>query len=189
MSFGDYFEAIPRLETARLILRAFARVDMAAYLAIINDPRVQRFLGGGVPVFSGEPHITNWLGNVNGRLLKAKTVFTWCIEQKADGAVIGRIDLGGFVRKSMADIAYYLSPTAWGRGMATEAVMEITRFGFEDLKLHRIQAIVMPENTASVRVLEKAGYAKEGLLRKTLMGKEFHDTVMLAAVDEKNLKT
>ena len=121
MSFGDYFKEIPRLETERLILRAFTREDMGAYLAIIRDADVQRYLGGGVPVFGGEPHITNWLANVNGRLLKSKTVFTWCIEQKADSTVIGRIDLGGFIRKSMADIAYYLSPAAWGRGMATEA--------------------------------------------------------------------
>lgn len=188
MEFSDYFSAIPRLETQRLFLRAFARKDMTAYLAIIRDPRVQRYLGGGVPVFTGEPHLTNWLNNVNGRLLRSKTVFTWCMEEKETGAVVGRIDLGGFVRRSMADIAYYLSPAVWGRGLATEAVAEVTYFGLKDLGLHRIQATVMPENTASVRVLEKAGYQKEGLLRKYLMGKEFHDAVMLAVVDETNLK-
>ncbi|HPJ02212.1 MAG TPA: GNAT family protein [Candidatus Limiplasma sp.] len=189
MKFNDCFTAIPRLETERLVLRAFTREDIAAYLAIIHDSRVQRFLGGGVPVLSGEPHITNWLNNVNGRLLKSRTVFTWCIEQKSDSTVVGRIDLGGFVRKSMADISYYLAPSAWGRGLATEAVGAVTRFGLDTLKLHRIQAMVMPDNAASIRVLEKAGYSMEGHLRKYQMGKEFHDVDILAIVDEGNLQT
>ncbi len=187
MNFNAYFAEIPRLETQQLILRAFTREDMDVYLKIINDSRLQRFLGGGVPVFSGEPHITNWLNNVNKRLLKSKTVLTWCIEQKSDGVVVGRIDLGGFVRKSMADIAYYLSPMVWGRGLATQAVATVTEFGLRNLGLHRIQATVMPENTASIRVLEKNGYNREGLLRKYQMGKEFHDVIMLAIVDEENL--
>lgn len=188
MKFNDYFASIPRLETERLILRAFTREDLDAYLRFIGDPRVQRYLGGGVPVFSGEPHSTNWLNNINERLLRSKTVFTWCVEDRVSGQVVGRVDLGGFVKRSMADIAYYFAPECWGRGYATEAVAEATRFGFDALRLHRIQATVMPENTASLRVLEKAGYVREGLMRKALMGREFHDTVLLAAVREENLK-
>jgi len=189
MRFADYFSSIPRLETQRLILRAFTRADMAAYVRFIGDPRVQRYLGGGAPPCSGEPHSTNWLNNINGRLLKSKTVFTWCVECKETKAVIGRIDLGGFVKRSMADIAYYFAPESWGRGYATEAAAAVTRFGFDELKLHRIQATVMPGNAASLRVLEKAGYAREGVLRKALMGREFHDIVLLAAVREENLNS
>lgn len=62
----------------------------------------------------------------------------------------------------------------------------MTRFGFEELELHRIQALVLPENPASLRVLEKAGFQKEGLLKKYPFGREFHDAVILAAVCEKN---
>ncbi|MDD5936888.1 MAG: hypothetical protein PUC65_15230 [Clostridiales bacterium] len=61
---------------------------------------MQRYLGGGVPVFDQEPHIKNWLRNVNERLLKRKLVFTWCIRDKKTSKVIGRIDLGGFVKKN-----------------------------------------------------------------------------------------
>jgi [ribosomal protein S5]-alanine N-acetyltransferase len=187
MKYNDYFAVVPRLETKRLVLRAFTREDMDAYLEFMHDPQVQRYLSGGVSLFHNEPHISNWLRNINGRLLKSKTVLTWCIMDKKQGTVIGRIDLGGFVKKTMAEIAYYISPAEWGRGMATEAVAEVVRFGFEKLKLHRIQATVLPENSASLRVLAKAGFTKEGVLRKFLIGKEFHDTVMLAAVREDNL--
>ncbi|HPF86872.1 MAG TPA: GNAT family protein [Candidatus Limiplasma sp.] len=188
MAFSDYFASVPRLETQRLTLRAFARADMDAYLLMIRDPRVQRYLGGGVNVFDGEPHITNWLNNINGRLLQTKTVLTWCAQRKADRAVIGRVDLGGFVKQSMAELSYYFAPAAWGQGFATEAVAEVTRFGLDELKLHRIQAAVLPQNAASIRVLQKAGYTQEGILRKYRFGREFHDTVLLAVVREENLK-
>ena len=69
------------------------------YFDILRDDRVQKFLGGGVPLFDKEPHITNWLNNVNGKLLKRKLVFTWCVKEKVSKKVIGRIDLGGFVKK------------------------------------------------------------------------------------------
>lgn len=187
MKFNDYFTAIPRLETDRLILRAFDYEDISTYLDIIQNPQVQQYLGGGVNLFSEEPHISNWLNNVNGRLLKSKTVLTWCIELKDKKKVIGRIDLGGFVKKTMADIAYYFSPEYWRMGLATEAVKEVTRFGFNELKLHRIQATVMPDNTPSLKVLEKAGFVEEGVLKKYMFGREFHDTIMLAAVREENL--
>jgi|LSQX01.1.fsa_nt_gb ribosomal-protein-alanine N-acetyltransferase len=187
MKFNDYFLTIPYLETDRMILREFYREDMKTYLEIIHDPRVQQYLGGGVSLFSNEPHISNWLNNINNRLLKSKTVFTWCVELKSEKKVIGRIDLGGFIRKSMAEISYYFSPEHWGMGLATEAVKEVIRFGFNELKLHRIQATVMSDNISSIKVLEKAGFMEEGLLKRYTLGKEFHDTIMLAVVREENL--
>ncbi|GIO44345.1 GNAT family N-acetyltransferase [Paenibacillus apis] len=187
MEFNDYFVTIPLLKTDRLTLRSFCSDDIDTYLGIIHDPQVQQFLGGGVNLFNKEPHISNWLNNINGRLLKTKTVITWCVELTKENKVIGRIDLGGFAKKSMAEISYYLSPEYWGMGFATEAVKEVTHFGFDALRLHRIQALVMSENIPSIKVLRKAGFSEEGILKKYLIGKEFHDTVMLAAIREQNL--
>lgn len=187
MKFNDYFKEVPYLETQRLILRPFCRDDMDSYLEFMQNPEVHRFLGGGVNIFTGEPHISNWLNNINNRLLKTKTVFTWCVESKSNKQVVGRVDLGGFTKKSMAEISYYFSSEYWGMGFATEAVKEVVCFGIEDLKLHRIQAMVMPDNKASLKVLKNAGFQEEGLLRKYYFGKEFHDAVMLAVICEENL--
>lgn len=187
MKFNDYFSAVPILETERLILRPFCYDDIKKYIEIIHDSRVQTFMGGSLRDFYEEPHISNWLNNVNNRLLKSKTVFTWCIELKSTNEVIGEIDLGGFVKKSMAEIAYFLTPEYWGQGFATEAVQRVTDFGLQELKLHRIQAKVMPENIASLSVLKKTGYIEEGVLKKYLFGKVLHDTVILAIVDDENL--
>lgn len=187
MKFNDYFKEVPYFETDRLILRPFCREDMSSYLEFMQNPEVHRFLGGGVNIFSEEPHISNWLNNINNRLLKAKTVFTWCVEYKNEKCVVGRVDLGGFTKKSMAELSYYFSAEYWGKGFATEAVREVVRFGFDDLKLHRIQATVMPDNIASLKVLKNVGFQEEGLLRKYYFGKEFHDAIMLAVICEVNL--
>ena len=188
VEYNDYFKEIPYLETESLILRQFCREDMSTYLEFMRNPDVHRFLGGGVNILDREPHITNWLNNINNRLLKSKTVFTWCVEYKSEKRVVGRVDLGGFTKKSMAELSYYFAAEYWGKGFATEAVKEVVRFGFDDLKLHRIQATVMPNNEASLKVLNNAGFQEEGLLRKYYFGKEFHDAFMMAIIREENLK-
>lgn len=180
--FKDYFENIPYLETERFILSAFKREDMDEYFDILRDERVQKYLGGGVPLFDKEPNITCWLNNINDKLLKRKLVFTWCVKEKASGKVIGRIDLGGFVKKTMAEISYHFAYNSWGKGTATEIVSCVTNFGLNELGLRRIQGLVHIENKASKRVLEKNGFIQEGLLRHYPFGRGFHDVFIMAVV-------
>lgn len=184
MRYEDYFNNIPEMETERFILTAFSRDKMDAYFDILRDEEVQKYLGGAVPLFDQEPHITNWLRNINDRLLKNKLVFTWCVVEKESGKVIGRVDLGGFIKKTVADISYHFARTGWGRGVATEVVGKVTEFGLNNLKLKRIQGLVRVENIRSIRVLEKNGYEKEGILRSYPYGREFRDVVMMAIVNK-----
>lgn len=186
MPFHDFLCQAPTLETPRLRLRPFTYADLPSYMAFLTDPDVQRWLGG-IMIPKDEKRQRQWVDNINGRCLKAKLVLTWCVEEKETGNVIGRVDLGGFVRKSMADLSYYFNKEHWGRGYATEAVHAVVAFGFEQLQLHRIQATVMPENVASLRVLEKAGFSREGLLRQTDFGAEFHDAWMLSILKDEYL--
>lgn len=185
MQYNDYFTQIPYLETERFYLTAFAREDMDDYFDILRDDRVQKYLGGGVPLFDKEPHITNWLNNINNRLLNRKLVFTWCVKDKQTGAVAGRIDLGGFVKKTMAELAYHFAYPYWGKGVGTEIVGRVTDFGLNQLGLVRIQALIKVENHASVAVCKKNGYVNEGVLRHYPFGKEFADVVMMAIVKER----
>lgn len=182
MKFKDYFKNVPYLETERFILVPFSREDMDEYFDILRDNRVQKYLGGGVPLFDKEPHITNWLNNINDKLLKRRLVFTWCVKEKASKKVIGRIDLGGFIKMTMAEISYHYAYDSWGQGVATEIVARVTDFGLKELGLRRIQGLVHIENKASARVLEKNGYLKEGILHHYPFGREFHDVIMMAIV-------
>ncbi|NIW38715.1 MAG: GNAT family N-acetyltransferase, partial [Gemmatimonadetes bacterium] len=68
--------------------------------------------------------------------------------------------------RRQAEIGYDLAHRHWGRGLMTEALRPMLRFGFEEMDLHRIEAGVTVGNEASARVLEKLGFREEGLLRR-----------------------
>ena len=84
-----------------------------------------------------------------------------------------------------ATIGYDLLKEYWGNGYMTEAVKAMINYGFEELGLMRIEATVEPANTASVRVLERAGFQLEGKLRKRYLYKDrFHDELVFGIIKE-----
>ena len=89
----------------------------------------------------------------------------WEIVLKEDASAVGEVSLTDFLEKGRAELGYYLSRDQWGRGLTTEAVRAVLRYGFENMELNRIHATAHPENVASIRVLEKVGMRREGLLR------------------------
>jgi ribosomal-protein-alanine N-acetyltransferase len=76
---------------------------------------------------------------------------------KSTGEQIGFAGLKHLEELGDVDVAYRLLPAYWGQGLATEAALASVRYGFADLGLKQIIGLVLPENIASVRVLEKAG--------------------------------
>jgi ribosomal-protein-alanine N-acetyltransferase len=96
--------------------------------------------------------------------------YAFGIFDKATDAVVGRVALSNVVRASWnnATIGYFVDHEYNGRGVATEAVGLAVKFAFEQAGLHRVQAGVMPHNSASLRVLEKVGFRYEGLAERYL---------------------
>ena len=86
------------------------------------------------------------------------------------GEIIGTIALSNVVMGAFcsAYLGYKLDEAQQGRGYMTAAVGMVVRHAFEELRLHRIEANVMPRNRASLRVLEKNGFENEGLSRAYL---------------------
>ncbi|MFC1728636.1 GNAT family N-acetyltransferase [Nanoarchaeota archaeon] len=86
-------------------------------------------------------------------------------------------------RKFIGEIGYFIDEAYWGKGIATVAVKLIEKYGFKDLKLKRIELVMVPENKASERVAIKVGYEKEGLMKKSIeqQGK-YKDTYLYAKV-------
>ena len=76
--------------------------------------------------------------------------------------------LYGVSSPSEADIGYEIASAQWGHGYATEAVEALLAFGFQTLQLQRVWAFCLDENTASWRVMERAGLRREGLLRENV---------------------
>ena len=99
---------------------------------------------------------------------KAPNTLSFAIE--VDGNAVGGIGLifkEDIYRRS-AEIGYWLGQEYWGRGITTEAVRAVTEYGFAHFDLCRIYACVFEWNVASMRVLEKAGFAFEARLRKSV---------------------
>jgi ribosomal-protein-alanine N-acetyltransferase len=103
-----------------------------------------------------------------------------------DHTLIGTINLFQVLRGSLqsAFIGYFLDKNQNGKGYMTEAAKLIVEYAFNELKLHRIEAGVMPHNIGSIRVLEKAGFHIEGLAQKNVkINGKWEDHQMLAIVN------
>lgn len=91
-----------------------------------------------------------------------------------EGKVVGSITLlpGKGNEACRAELGYVLAKKYWGKGIATAAVIQAIRFGFDELKLSRIEALLDPKNIASRKVLEKAGMQVEGKLKNYMIFKD-----------------
>jgi ribosomal-protein-alanine N-acetyltransferase len=143
------------LETDRLLFRDHEIDDLEPYCAMEADAEVRRFVGG-YPRTRGqaeEKFRRVYLPPLrNGRGLCA-TVF------KPEGRYIGYCGVYSPHREDEGALGFYLARAYWGRGLATEAGCAFVSHGFEELGMQRIVASVETGNAASVRVLEKLGFA------------------------------
>ena len=101
--------------------------------------------------------------------------------------LIGHISLYSIKRLPFSSgfIGYSIDERQIGRGIGTEAVRLVTKFAFEKVSLHRVEAYVSPRNFGSMKVLEKSGYVQEGLLRKLLyINGVWEDHYMYAVVED-----
>ena len=159
------FADLPELETERLILRSMRLDDAEAMHAYASDPEVTRYV-------LWDTHRSIEDSESFLRLVTegyARGDFGgWGIVLREDGAFVGTcgLDAGYAPEHARAELGYVLSREHWGKGLMTEAVRAVIAFGFEQLSLNRIEARCIAENTASVRVMEKAGMTYEGTLRE-----------------------
>lgn len=82
------------------------------------------------------------------------------------GEICGVINTAPLRHTAIFQGGYWVNPAYWGKGIAPNALSLVKDFLLNELKAERIQAIVEPDNQPSIRVLEKCGYEREGLLRK-----------------------
>jgi [ribosomal protein S5]-alanine N-acetyltransferase len=121
----------------------------------------------------------SWLENVIGH--KPETNFAIDVAGEAVGGI--GFTLQSDVAHRSAEIGYWLGEEFWGRGITTDALIAVTNYAFENYDLCRMYAHVFEWNVASARVLEKAGYVLEGVMRKSVTKEgQTIDQLMYAAV-------
>jgi [ribosomal protein S5]-alanine N-acetyltransferase len=155
------------METNRLILRPFEEGDAEAAFGWFGDPEVMRFTTTG-PDSSIEKTKTRLAKYQEHQSVRGFS--KWIILDRHSGGAIGDSGLIHLEEYGRIDLGYRFAKPYWGKGLATEAAAAWVRAGFVDFHIEQLTAFVHRENVASIRVLEKVGFRKEG--REKIMGME-----------------
>ena len=160
-----------------MILREFQMSDVHNLQRIANDVEVSRYLSKVFPSPYTEEDAKWWVdvGSKNGicKAIEVSDTLVGCI-----GLTPGKLDYS-----KSAELGYWIGNEHWGRGIATRAIREFTEYVFENSDYIRLFAPVFHPNRASMRVLEKNGYEKEGIHKMALFkdGK-FYDSHVYAII-------
>jgi ribosomal-protein-alanine N-acetyltransferase len=179
----EVLKDLPTLETERLILRKMVLNDAEAVFAYASNSEVSRY--------------TLWETHRSIEDSRAFLEFAtqkyenggepdWGIVYRGNGCLVGACGLVNWeAEHARAEVGFVLSRDYWGRGLMSEAVRAILRFGFERMNLNRIEARCIAENAASARVMEKAGMVYEGTLRQREYIKGTYRDIKLYAILKK----
>ena len=163
MALKDYIDNKPVIETDRLVIRPMNVTDIPALKKWMPDGSIYTYWGKGPGKAEKQPEL---LFEKKERPTKS---FHLGIAEKETDEVIGDLWVYLIENDRMAQIAIRLSGEKHGRGYGTEALSAMTGFCFENTELKRLWTQVDVRNTASVRMLEKCGYTREGLIRQGKM--------------------
>jgi len=168
------------IKTKKFILRPYKKGDELSLRENINDKIIARNTQR-VPFPYTLKDAREWIStNLKEGKKKNPTKINFAID--INGEVIGSIGLHN-IQGHKAELGYWLAKKHRGKGIITLALKKTTGFGFDKLKFRRISANVFPWNKASMRVLEKAGYKFEGVLRKEVKkGNKFLNCHVFAKV-------
>ena len=154
---GDF----PSVDDAPYRLRPIASSDIAAWYEYLSIPEVVEHTSWNLKSPEDLKPLVDWYQSD-----APSSAIRFAIQLRGGGPLIGTI---GFHTISTlnrtAEIAYDLHPAHWGRGIASDCCRAAVKWGIEQRGFVRIQATALDTNIASVRVLEKAGFALEGKLR------------------------
>lgn len=167
--------------TTRLLLRRFTPADA---------PEVQRLAGDKLIAATTLeiPHpyengmAEQWISTHLKEIEEGK-LSNFAITLKETGQLIGAMGLHINARFNRAELGYWVGMPYWNKGYCTEAARAVLKYGFEDLKLHRIFAHYFSNNPASGKVMEKIGMRYEGHLREHVCkGGQYYDLIMYAVL-------
>lgn len=151
-------------ETERLIIRYWQPDDIEEAFTIYGDPEVTRYLAGDARDTTIE-ETREWLTKKMATQAEKAPLGLWAAEDRASGRVIGHalLQYAPINGDDRVEVGYALARSAWGKGYATEIAQAMIQVGFDSLNLDEIYGVVIPENAASRRVLEKVGMRNLGM--------------------------
>jgi [ribosomal protein S5]-alanine N-acetyltransferase len=153
----------PILETTRLILRELTEEDAPDMLTYLSNKQVVQHMG--LLPFQTVQDARDEIGWYK-EIWEEGSGIRWGITLKDEGKVIGSCGfLNRHTKHFRAEVGFELSQEHWGKGIAREALAAVVAHGFTSYDLERVEALIVPENLASQKLVEKLGFIREGLLR------------------------
>ncbi|WBW99231.1 GNAT family N-acetyltransferase [Oceanirhabdus sp. W0125-5] len=158
------FEKFPVIEGESIKLNRITNEYIKELYYILSDPDVAEF-DWFEPINTLE-QAERFIKHYNDEF-ENKEEITWGIFNKIDGKLVGICCLGDFEESSRrCEIGYDIKKSEWNKGYGTEAVELLIEFALCEMNLNRVEAFITPGNDGSVRVLEKCGFIREGLVRE-----------------------
>ena len=179
----------PTLETPRLLLNRLTKDDRESVFCIFSDLDIIKHYD--VERFKTMDEADQLIAYFDARF-DSNTGIRWAIRDKSSGEFLGTC---GFTHWNEFDhsavVGYELSKNYWGKGYATEAVGTIINFIFAasfHFYVHRVEALILPSNEPSKKLVKRLGFCLEGTLReKCYWNNDFHDMSMFAVLRNEQL--
>ncbi|MBL7889364.1 MAG: GNAT family N-acetyltransferase [Bacteroidia bacterium] len=178
------FDPFPNLETSRLLLRRINESDMDDLFLMRSNPEIMRYIPR--PIAQKKEDVMELISRVNDGILKNESI-NWAIALKETNQLIGTI---GYVRSKpedhRAEVGYMLNSAFHCKGFTFEALEKVIEYGFENMNLHSIEAIIDPRNIASEKLLLKCNFNKEAHLKENVFwNNEYSDSVIYSLLNNR----
>lgn len=173
------------LETERLLLRQITPDDVQEVFELRSNPEIMKHIPR--PLVTKKEEALDHIQMIQEKIENNEGI-NWAITLKPDNKLLGII---GHYRIKWehyrSEIGYMLLPEAHGKGIATEAIQLMIDYGFKNMKMHSLEAIIDPENSASARVLEKNGFVKEAHFKENeFFNGKFIDSAIYSLIEKGN---
>lgn len=170
------FDPFPVLTTQRFLLRRVAKSDVEEMFVMRSDPRI---LPHRVPITLKE-EVLAYIEKLDTEQANGNSI-TWAIQHKDDSKLLGTVCIWNIQpQHDRAEIGYALLTEHHRKGIMTEVLPTVLKFGFDVMKLHSVEGHVGPYNSGSIKVLERNGFVREGYFKQNfkLPNGTFDDTAV-----------
>ena len=188
--FEELFNKFPEFKTERCVLRQIKKKDLVELYELFSDKdNVKHF---GLDVIKNVIEANRTLQQIKA-LFEKKIGFAWVIAFKRTDKMIGLINYTCWFRKFYrCSIRHSLNRKYWNKGYLTEVFPPIIDFGFNKMKLHRIESIIGTDEKMSLHLVRNFGFFQEGLLKEysyNFIKNEFDDTYLFALLNHETYES
>ncbi len=160
-----HFNPFPLLSANRLSLRQISEEDAEEIFLLRSNNKVMQFLDR--PLAQSLQDAFKLIKKINDDLINNDGI-TWAITLDNQSKLIGTIGYWKITKEhSRAEIGYLLHPDFQGKGLMQEALSKVLDYGFCNMKLHSIEANVNPDNSSSIKLLERNNFMREAYFKES----------------------